>query len=162
MRNTIPIGGAVLGWLLLAAGNGALAQDWPQWRGPNRDAKVEGFKAPQAWPKELNQKWKVTVGGGDASPALVGDKLYVFSREDPNEVIRCLDATTGKEVWQDKYESQHEHEGNCLRKTARMTRERQRLEFPKTRKNICSLLPSNHERSKQRKCKKPDTVMQHL
>src|SRR5437588_1070192 len=83
----------------LAAG----AADWPQWRGPNRDAKVIGFTAPAAWPKALAQKWKVTVGEGVATPALVGDKLYVFSRQGADEITRCLDAATGKELWQDKY-----------------------------------------------------------
>jgi outer membrane protein assembly factor BamB len=84
----------------------SLAQDWPQWRGPNRDAKATGFTAPKEWPKELAQKWKVTVGLGDASPAVVGNKLYVFVREGADEVIRCLDATNGKELWSEKHESQ--------------------------------------------------------
>jgi outer membrane protein assembly factor BamB len=83
----------------------APAQDWPQWRGPNRDARAADFKAPKTWPKELTQKWKVTVGDGVASPSLVGDKLYVFSRQDGNEVTRCLNAADGKEVWIDKYDS---------------------------------------------------------
>src|SRR6476659_10061085 len=87
----------------LALATGASAQDWPQWRGPNRDAKAAGFTPPKTWPKELTQKWKVTVGEGVATPALVGDKLYVFSREAGNEIVRCLDAASGKEVWQDKY-----------------------------------------------------------
>jgi outer membrane protein assembly factor BamB len=94
----------VAGCALALAVSSAVAQDWPQWRGPNRAAKAD-FKAPQAWPKELAQKWKVTVGEGVATPALVGDKLYVFSRQEGNEVIRCLEAATGKELWQDKYES---------------------------------------------------------
>src|SRR5437773_2593157 len=81
------------------------AQDWPQWRGPNRDAKAAGFKAPKTWPKELTQKWKVAIGDGVATPALVGDKIYTFSREDGNEITRCLDAATVKELWQEKYES---------------------------------------------------------
>lgn len=81
------------------------AQDWPQWRGPNRDAKATGFTAPKTWPKELASKWKVAVGEGVATPALAGDKLYVFARQDGNEVLRCLEAATGKEIWQDKYES---------------------------------------------------------
>src|SRR5438876_6611633 len=81
------------------------AQDWPQWRGPNRDAKAADFKAPTTWPKELTKKWKITVGDGVATPALVGDKLYVFTRQDGNEVLRCLNVADGKEVWQDKYES---------------------------------------------------------
>ena len=79
------------------------AADWPQWRGPNRDAKVTGFEAPATWPKELTKKWKVTIGDGVATPALVGDKLYTFSRQGGNEIIRCLNAATGKELWQDKY-----------------------------------------------------------
>jgi outer membrane protein assembly factor BamB len=93
--------------IVLAAALGlaatGLAADWPQWRGPNRDARAAGFVAPKTWPKELTQKWKETVGDGVATPALVGDKLYVFSRDDDNEVIRCMNAETGKEIWKDKY-----------------------------------------------------------
>jgi outer membrane protein assembly factor BamB len=80
-----------------------VAQDWPQWRGANRDAKAAGFEAPQTWPPELTQSWQVKVGDGVATPALVGDRLYVFTREEENEVLRCLDAASGNEVWQDKY-----------------------------------------------------------
>lgn len=93
------------GWALAVSASCAVAQDWPQWRGPNRDAKAAEFKAPPTWPKELTQQWKVSVGEGVATPALLGDKLYVFSRQEGNEILRCLDAVTGKELWQDKYES---------------------------------------------------------
>jgi outer membrane protein assembly factor BamB len=83
----------------------AQAQDWPQWRGPTRDGRATGFNTPKTWPKELAQKWKVAVGEGVSTPALVGDKLFVFARQDGNEILRCHDAATGKELWQDKYES---------------------------------------------------------
>jgi outer membrane protein assembly factor BamB len=83
----------------------AVSQDWPQWRGPNRDSKATGFTAPNTWPKELTQKWRVNVGEGVATPALVGGKLFVFTRQEGNEITRCLDATTGKELWQEKYEA---------------------------------------------------------
>ncbi len=96
---------AAAGVLLLSTGLG-MAQDWPQWRGPNRDAHVTGFQAPSMWPKELAEKWKVKVGDGVSTPALVGDKLYVFSRDGKDEILRCLDAASGKELWQDKYEAQ--------------------------------------------------------
>jgi outer membrane protein assembly factor BamB len=95
----------ILGCLATAMAIEARAQDWPQWRGPNRDAKAADFKAPKTWPKELKQQWKVEVGEGVATPALVGGKLFVFSRQDGNEVLRCLNAADGKELWQDKYES---------------------------------------------------------
>jgi len=81
-----------------------LAQDWPQWRGPNRDGKVAGLAAPATWPGQLTQKWKVSVGlGVDSTPALVGGKLYVLARQGSDETVLCLDAATGKELWKDKY-----------------------------------------------------------
>src|SRR5690349_2433478 len=79
------------------------AADWPQWRGPNRDAVVANFTAPATWPKELQKKWSTPVGAGVATPSLVGDKLYAFGYQNGNEVIRCLDAGTGKELWKNEY-----------------------------------------------------------
>ena len=83
----------------------ANAQDWPQWRGLNRDGQAAAFKSPSTWPDQLTQKWDVPIGEGDATPALVGDKLFVFAREGGREIIRCLDAATGKELWQDAYDA---------------------------------------------------------
>lgn len=80
-----------------------LAQDWPQFRGPGRDSKVTGFIVPKAWPSELKQEWKVSVGTGDASPVLVGKKIYLHTRQGGDEVIMCLDALTGKELWKSSY-----------------------------------------------------------
>jgi outer membrane protein assembly factor BamB len=90
--------------VLLAAG-AVQAQDWPQWRGPNRDNKVAGFTEPKSWPKELTKKWRVKVGDGESSPLLVGGKLYVFGRIGGDEVAQCLDAATGKEIWKDQFPS---------------------------------------------------------
>ncbi len=103
MRNANRWIGVMVGGVVLIGASFAFAQDWPQWRGPNRDGKAAGFTAPQTWPKSLVQKWKQTVGAGDASPALVGDRLYVFAREGDNEVTRCLKVADGTEVWQNKF-----------------------------------------------------------
>lgn len=90
--------------VLLGAAVGS-AQDWPQWRGPNRDGKISGVTLPATWPKELSQKWKVTVGAADCGPVLVGDKVYVFARQNNQEILRCLKLGDGSEVWQDKYDA---------------------------------------------------------
>ncbi len=105
MRHATKIG-LLVGCVLLLGATGARAQDWPQWRGPNRDNKVTGFTEPKTWPKELTKKWSVKVGLGDASPVLVGDKVYTFTRDGGDEIIRCLDAAKGTEVWSDKYATQ--------------------------------------------------------
>ena len=73
--------------------------DWPQWRGPNRDGRVTDFSVPQSWPKALREQWKVTVGVGHSSPLLVNGRIYVFARSADEEVLRCLDGASGKEIW---------------------------------------------------------------
>jgi outer membrane protein assembly factor BamB len=67
---------------------------------------VTGFAAPATWPAALTQQWKTAVGSGDATPALVGDKLYVFTRQGGDEVALCLNASDGEEVWRDAYAAQ--------------------------------------------------------
>jgi outer membrane protein assembly factor BamB len=89
--------------LLVVSSSYSFAQDWPQWRGINRDSKVTGFKAPAAWPDELKLQWKVSVGFGDASPVLVDNKIYMNTRQADQEVVICLDAATGKELWKTPY-----------------------------------------------------------
>jgi outer membrane protein assembly factor BamB len=78
--------------------------NWPQWRGSNRDAKVV-FNAPESWPAKFTEQWKIKVGNGVATPALVGNKLYVFSRENDHEVTRCLEAASGQELWIDRFKT---------------------------------------------------------
>jgi len=103
MKSRNRLMGAALAALILVSAPRIFAQDWPQWRGPERNGKVTGFTAPATWPKELTLKWKVTVGSGDSTPALVGDKLYVFSRQGDDEVTTCIAAATGKTLWENKY-----------------------------------------------------------
>lgn len=88
---------------LLISSMNLSAQDWPQFRGINRDSRVTGFKAPAKWPAELTQDWKVQVGTGDATPVLADKKIYLNTRQGNDEVILCLDAATGKEIWKNTY-----------------------------------------------------------
>ncbi len=75
------------------------AQDWPQWRGPNRDGKVTVATLPKTWPKDLKEEWRVSVGVGHASPVVADGRIYVFARQGEEEVLQALDAVTGKELW---------------------------------------------------------------
>src|SRR5437867_1816525 len=77
----------------------SLAADWPQWRGPNRDAYVADAAIRSTWPKALKEEWKVTVGVGHSSPIVANGKIYVFARQDEAEVLLCLDVVTGNETW---------------------------------------------------------------
>jgi outer membrane protein assembly factor BamB len=77
--------------------------DVTQWRGPNRDGVVQGFTAPQAWPEMLVKRWTVEVGTGYATPLVVGNRVFVFSRLGENETMTALDGGSGKVVWQQSY-----------------------------------------------------------
>lgn len=93
--------------LALAAGAALLAppagaQDWPGWRGTGRDGRLIGFQPPARWPEKLERAWQVEVGGGHSTPALVAGRLYVHARQGEDEVVLCLEADTGKEIWKDR------------------------------------------------------------
>lgn len=86
---------------------GVMAQsagpDWPQWRGPTRDGVVTSFTAPPSWPEHLTLGWRVEVGDGYATPVLVGNRIYMLTRQGDDEVMRALDVDTGRTVWQTSY-----------------------------------------------------------
>src|ERR1700731_936462 len=81
----------------------ALAQDWPQWRGPGRDGTVASFRAPAEWPVSLTAAWKVNIGEGHSQPLVAGNKVFTFARQDEREVASCIDLSTGKVLWSQSY-----------------------------------------------------------
>jgi outer membrane protein assembly factor BamB len=72
---------------------------WPQWRGPNRDGVVRGVSVPAKWPPTLAEEWSAPVGKGVASPVVVGGRVYVFTRQNDDEFVLCLDVQSGKPIW---------------------------------------------------------------
>jgi outer membrane protein assembly factor BamB len=88
---------------VLLAGPAAASADWPQWRGPSRDGIVPAFAPRATWPKTLVSGYKVPVGIGHASPVVVGDRLFVFTREGEEEVLQALELASGKRVWRQSY-----------------------------------------------------------
>lgn len=81
----------------------AAEADWPYWRGPTRDGRVAGFRAPTAWPATLQREWRTVVGLGDATPALADGRLVAFGREGEKEVISCLKPEDGRVLWRHEY-----------------------------------------------------------
>src|SRR5262249_13348468 len=86
--------------LALSTTCGQSAEQWPQWRGTKRDGQAPAFSPPAVWPKELNKVWQIEVGLGHSSPVVWGTKVFIFSRQDDNEVLTCMNLTDGKQLWQ--------------------------------------------------------------
>ena len=70
------------------------------WRGPERNGTVDDFIIPTEWPSELTKSWQTEVDLGDASPILVGDKIFLHVNADSMEHAICLDSNTGEIVWE--------------------------------------------------------------
>ncbi len=77
------------------------AADWTQWRGSQRDARVAD--GPSQWPRTLKSKWKLAVGEGHSSPIVADGKVFIHARQQDDEVVRCLELSTGKVVWTKQY-----------------------------------------------------------
>ena len=80
----------------------SLADDWPQWRGINRDGKSaeKGLlrKWPEGGPKQL---WKIGgLGEGYASFSVVKGKLYTVGQFGDQERVLAFDVKDGKKLWQ--------------------------------------------------------------
>ena len=92
--------------LLLWFQTAAFCQDWPQWRGPGRDGVIDAVSAPAKWPESLSKGWSVKVGESYSSPVLAGGRIFVHSRQDPEEMVTAIDRASGKILWQKKYPAQ--------------------------------------------------------
>ncbi len=88
--------------LAIACCGVAAAQDWTQWRGPNRDGAIK-IVEPKAWPEKLATKWKVAIGDGYASPLFANGRIFEFTRQGEDEVAMAIDPENGKIVWQQSY-----------------------------------------------------------
>jgi outer membrane protein assembly factor BamB len=93
---------------VLAMNSFIFSQDWPQWRGPNRDGVLPSFSSPLSWPAALKLKWKNTVGSGHSSPIVANGKAYLFSRQGENETISCFALDSGKLIWRKDYPAPYE------------------------------------------------------
>jgi outer membrane protein assembly factor BamB len=80
------------------------ANDWPQWRGVNRDAISAETGLLQEWPKEGPRLvWKATgLGRGYSSLSIAAGKIFTMGDRNGEEAIIALDAETNKELWSAK------------------------------------------------------------
>lgn len=77
------------------------ADDWPQWRGPNRNG-VSGEKGLiTTWPEQGPQiLWRISIGDGFSAISIAHGSVYTIWAEGEDEYLHCLDASTGNKRWQ--------------------------------------------------------------
>lgn len=90
---------ALLG-LLVAASAGA--EDWPQFRGPARDAVSRESNLLESWPAQGPKLlWRSSdAGHGYGSVAVAGGRIYLIANRGlDNEFVSALDAKDGRQIW---------------------------------------------------------------
>ena len=93
----------MLAILLVVAGGVAVADDWPQWGGPQRDLVWRETEIVAKLPTDelLPRVWSTPVGEGYSGPSVANKRVYVtdLQREEGNERVLCLDAESGEVLW---------------------------------------------------------------
>src|SRR5947209_19899079 len=80
------------------------AEDWPQWRGPNRDGVCRETGLLESFPAGgLKVRWRAPAGWGFSSPVVSRGRVFladsVVLKPQAKERVRWSDATTGPEPW---------------------------------------------------------------
>jgi outer membrane protein assembly factor BamB len=79
--------------------------DWPCWRGPHRDGRSRETGLLKTWPTQGPRLlWQVPLTGGYSSVAVAQGRLFAHTaRNKKEEIVLCLDAATGNEIWRFTY-----------------------------------------------------------
>lgn len=98
-----------------------LADDWPQWLGPQRDGVWRETGIVEKFPADgLRFRWRAPIGNGYAGPAVADRRVFVHDRQlapgatNPanafdqggvpgTERVLCLDETNGQLLWRHEY-----------------------------------------------------------
>jgi outer membrane protein assembly factor BamB len=92
---------------LLASASKLWADDWPQWRGPNRDGVwsepgiIQKFPGPR-----IELRWRAPISSGYSGPTVAEGRVFVTDRlAEPSEVerVHCFDFETGRTLWAHSY-----------------------------------------------------------
>jgi outer membrane protein assembly factor BamB len=90
-------------FLGLAAAGAALADNWPQWRGPTNDGICTETGLPTEWGESKNVAWTLPMPGkAGSTPAIWGDRIFLTSADGNDIVLMCV-STQGKELWRRKF-----------------------------------------------------------
>jgi len=104
---TVAVGLAAAGLIAaIQAPAGEAEASWTQWGGPSQEFRARSSNLAASWPEEGPRKlWSRELGEGYSAILVEGGRLYTMFRDDDQEAVVCLDAKSGKTVWEHRYDS---------------------------------------------------------
>ncbi len=88
------------------------AGDWPFWRGPENNGISRETGLPDDWNPRggegSNVSWKRDDLGTRSTPVVLGERLYIITRNHPGtkiegEKVVCINAKTGETIWENAF-----------------------------------------------------------
>ncbi len=81
--------------------------DWPQWRGPQRDGVWRETGIIDKFPSDrLKIRWRQPISAGYSGPTVAKGRVYITDRvTEPKQMerVHCFDAMSGKKIWSYEY-----------------------------------------------------------
>jgi outer membrane protein assembly factor BamB len=76
------------------------ADNWPQWRGPYGNGISTETNVPMKWSATDNVAWTLPLPGqGGSTPIVWGERLFLTSADEKNDLWLLCVSTSGKELW---------------------------------------------------------------
>lgn len=86
--------------MMLATAYSALAENWPQWRGPRGNSTSRETGLPVAWNDVSKIVWRAPLpGSGSSTPAIWNDAIFVTTQRKEDLLVLKLNGRTGDVEW---------------------------------------------------------------
>ena len=82
--------------------------DFPQFLGPNRDARLKTIDLADSWDSPPNQLWKIDIGEGWSGFSVVNGFAITQEQRGDQECVTCYDIKTGELKWINSQTRRHE------------------------------------------------------
>ena len=121
-KKAIAVGAPLLIWSISHSGADPsidAAEDWPQWRGPNRDGVSRTARLDKKWPESgPREVWRQPIGEGFSGISIAKSLAYTMYSSGGSEFVVCLSALDGSEIWKTRSGAKYsEDNGNGPRCT---------------------------------------------
>ncbi len=88
--------------VLIVGSSPLLADNWPQWRGPDNDCISKEKNLPSEWSETKGVVWKLKLPGmGSGTPTVWGDHIFLNADDGKDLYALCVN-TKGEELWRKK------------------------------------------------------------
>ncbi len=97
MRNSFTL---ILVFIISFVVTQALADNWPQWRGPSLDGVSQESNLPVRWSTRENVTWKLPMPAWSGSTPIVwGDRIFLNVADGGNLYLWSVDRADGSVLW---------------------------------------------------------------